>query len=89
MDLLIVMVTMVVVGVVIGALAARIWKDERPYGLGGDIAIGVITCVIVGLIDWFVIPAMGFSQTVVLVGLVFEPALSALFVLWLIRRARR
>jgi uncharacterized membrane protein YeaQ/YmgE (transglycosylase-associated protein family) len=89
MDILIVIVAMVVVGAVIGALAGRIWKDDRPYGLGGDMAIGAVSCAIVGLLDWFVIPAMGFSQQVVLIGLVFEPALSALLVLWLLRRARR
>ena len=89
MDLLIVIVAMVVVGAVIGALAGRIWKDERPYGLWGDIGIGAVTAVIVGLIDWFVIPAMGFSQTIVWLGLLTEPALAALLVLWLIRRARR
>jgi uncharacterized membrane protein YeaQ/YmgE (transglycosylase-associated protein family) len=89
MDLLIVVLAMVVVGAVIGALAGRIWKDERPYGLWGDILIGVVTAVIVGLIDWIVIPLLDFSQQVVLLGLAVEPALSVLLVLWLIRRARR
>lgn len=89
MDLLIVIAAMVMVGAVLGALAGRIWKDERPYGLWGDIGIGAITAVVVGLIDWFVIPAMGFSQQVVLIGLLIEPALAVLLILWLIRRARR
>ena len=80
---------MVVVGLVIGYLAGSIWKDERPYGLGGDIGIAVATTIVVGLIDWFVIPAIGFSETIVLLGLASEPALAALLVLWLIRRARR
>ncbi|GMR09494.1 MAG: hypothetical protein BMS9Abin28_0313 [Anaerolineae bacterium] len=89
MDILILLVAMLGVGLVIGYLAGKIWKDERPYGLSGDIGIAAVTTVIVGLIDWFVIPAMGFSQTVVLLGLLTEPALAALLVLWLVRRARR
>lgn len=89
MNVLTMLVAMLGVGLVIGFLAGIIWKDERPYGLGGDIAIAAATTVVVGLIDWFVIPAMGFSQSVVLVGLVIEPALAALLVLWLLRRARR
>ena len=89
MDVLIVIVAMVVVGLVMAALAGVIWKGERPYGLGGDILIAVIVAVVVGLLDWVVIPALGFSQTMVLLGLIFEPALGALLALWLVRKARR
>ena len=88
MDILIVIVAMIVVGLIVGALAGVIWKDHRPYGARGDYLIAVATCVIVGLIDWIVIPAMGFSDTIKFLGLLFEPALSALLVLWLVRRAR-
>ena len=89
MTVLTMLIAMVGVGVVIGFLAGIIWKDERPYGLAGDIIIATITTVIVGLIDWYVIRAMGFSETIVLLGLATEPALGALLVLWLLRRSRR
>ncbi|MFQ5922426.1 MAG: hypothetical protein ACE5M4_06245 [Anaerolineales bacterium] len=89
MDILTMLVVMIGIGLVIGFLAGMIWKDDRPYGLGGDIGIAATTTVIVGLIDWFVIPAMGFSQTVVLLFLLMEPAMAAILVLWLVRRARR
>ncbi|MFQ5943109.1 MAG: hypothetical protein ACE5JF_06110 [Anaerolineales bacterium] len=89
MNILTMLVAMLGIGLVIGYLAGIIWKGERPYGLGGDMGLAAVTTVIVGLIDWFVIPAIGFSQTVVLVLLAIEPALSALLVLWLVRRARR
>jgi hypothetical protein len=49
----------------------------------------VACAVIIGLIDWYVIPAMGFSNTMRLLGVAIEPALGALFVLWLLRRAKR
>ena len=89
MEILLVIVGMVVVGLIMGAVAGLIWKDDRPYGAAGDYIIAVITCVIVGLIDWYVIPAMGYSDTLRNIGLLFEPALGALLVLWLIRKAKK
>lgn len=89
MDLLILIVAMLAVGALIGAIAGSIWKGERPLGLRGDLAIAMITAVAVGLLDWYVVPAMGFSDTLKYVALASEPALGALLVLWLIRRARR
>jgi uncharacterized membrane protein YeaQ/YmgE (transglycosylase-associated protein family) len=89
MDILLVVGGMVVVGLIMGAVAGLIWKDNRPYGAAGDYLISVITCVIVGLIDWFVIPAMGFSETIRNLGLLIEPALGALLVLWLVRKAKQ
>ena len=89
MEILLVIVGMVVVGLIMGAVAGLIWKDNRPYGVAGDYIIAVITAVIVGLIDWYVIPAMGFSDTIKIIGIIFEPALTALLVLWIIRKAKQ
>jgi uncharacterized membrane protein YeaQ/YmgE (transglycosylase-associated protein family) len=88
MDILILVAAMVVVGLIVGALAGLIWKGQRPIGLIGDLVVAVVTAVAVGLIDWFVIPAMGFSQSLMLLGVATEPALLALGALWLVRRAR-
>jgi uncharacterized membrane protein YeaQ/YmgE (transglycosylase-associated protein family) len=87
MDLVLLILAMIGVGLVIGALAGRIFRAPRPYGLGGDLAIGVVVAVVIGLLDWYVIPAMGFSDTIKILGIVTEPALGALAVLWLVRRA--
>ena len=89
MEILIVIVAMVVVGLIMGFIAGLIWKDNRPYGASGDYIIDVIATVIMGLIDWYVIPAMGFSDTLRNIGLLIEPALGALLVLWLIRVAKK
>ncbi len=89
MDILLVIVAMVVVGLIIGAVAGLIWKDNRPYGAAGDYLIAIATTVIVGLIDWYVIPAMGFSEMMRNIGLIIEPALGALLVLWLVRKAKQ
>jgi uncharacterized membrane protein YeaQ/YmgE (transglycosylase-associated protein family) len=80
---------MVVVGLLMGVLAGLIWKDNRPYGAAGDYIIAIITAVILGLMDWYLIPALGFSDTIKIIGIIFEPALGALLVLWIIRKAKQ
>ena len=89
MEILIVIVAMVIVGLIMGFVAGLIWKDNRPIGVRGDYIVAVITAVIVGLIDWYVIPRMGFSDTLKYIGIAIEPALGALLVLWLIRVAKK
>ena len=89
MDILILIVAMIVVGLIIGWLAGPIWKNKRPIGVRGDYIASVITAVAVGLMDWYVIPAMGFSTTMRNLGVAMEPALGALIVLWIIRAAKR
>jgi uncharacterized membrane protein YeaQ/YmgE (transglycosylase-associated protein family) len=80
---------MVVVGLIMGFVAGFIWKDDRPIGVKGDYLVAVIAAVITGLLDWFVIPAMGFSDTIKYLGLAFEPAGMALLALWVIRLAKK
>ena len=89
MSFLIVIVAMVLVGLLMGDIACLIWKDNRPIGVQGDYIAAVLSTVIVGMMDWIVIPAMGFSDTVKFIGIVFEPALIALLVLWIIRKAKQ
>lgn len=89
MEIIILIVAMIIVGLVMGFIAGLIWKDDRPIGVTGDYIVAVIVAVVVGLIGWFVIPAMGFSDTMKYLSIIFEPALSALLVLWLIRVAKR
>jgi uncharacterized membrane protein YeaQ/YmgE (transglycosylase-associated protein family) len=89
MDILILIVAMILVGLLMGVVAGAIWKDNRPIGVQGDYIVAVISAVVIGLIDWFVIPAMGFSTTMKYLGVALEPALGALLVLWIIRKARK
>ncbi len=89
MDILILIVAMIVVGLVMGWVGGLIWKDKRPIGVQGDYIAAVITAVAVGFMDWFVIPAMGFSITMRNLGVALEPALGALIVLWIIRAAKK
>jgi uncharacterized membrane protein YeaQ/YmgE (transglycosylase-associated protein family) len=87
MDIVILFVAMIVVGAIIGFLAGPIFKGERPKGEQTDYIAAIVTTVVVGLMDWYVIPALGFSPTMRLIGVILEPPLAALLVLWLIRRA--
>ena len=89
MQIVILIVAMIVVGLIIGWLAGPIWKNKRPIGVRGDYIAAVITAVAVGLMDWYVIPAMGFSTTMSNLGVAMEPALGALIVLWIIRAAKK
>ncbi len=89
MNIVILIVAMIVVGLIVGWLAGPIWKNKRPIGVQGDYTAAIITAVVVGLMDWFVIPAMGFSDSLRNMGVAAEPALGALLVLWIIRLAKK
>jgi uncharacterized membrane protein YeaQ/YmgE (transglycosylase-associated protein family) len=89
MQIVTLILIMLVVGLIIGWLAGLIWKGQRPIGASGDYLAAVIAAIAIGLIDWFVIPAMGFSDTMKYLGVALEPAIGALLVLWVIRLARQ
>ncbi len=89
MEILFLLIAMVIVGLIVGAIAGVIWKDNRPIGVRGDYIAAVISAVVIGLLDWYVIPAMGFSETLKWIGLIAEPPLGALLVLWIIRKAKK
>lgn len=88
MEILILVLAMIVVGLLIGWIAGFIWKDNRPIGVRGDYIAAIVSAVVTGLLDWFVIPAMGFSDTMKYLGTAMEPAGMALIVLWIIRKAK-
>ena len=88
-QLVILVVAMIIVGLLMGFVGGLIWKDNRPIGVKGDYIVAVITAVGFGLLDWFIIPAMNFSNQLRNIAVVFEPALGALAALWVIRIARR
>jgi len=89
MDILVLLIAMVLVGLLMGAIASLIWKENKPLGAAGDYIVAIISAVAIGLMDWYVIPAMGFSDTLKWLGVATEPALGALFVLWIVRRAKK
>ena len=89
MNTLILVIAMIVVGLIVGWLAGPIWKNKRPIGTSGDYIAAVITALAVGFLDWFVVPAMGFSDNLRNIAVAVEPAIGALIVLWIIRAVKR
>ena len=89
MEIVILIVAMVVVGLIAGFIAGLIWKDNRPIGVQGDYIVAIISAIVIGLMDWYIIPALNFSDLMRNIGLATEPLLGALLVLWLIRIAKK
>ena len=89
MDYLIVAVVMVPIGLLMGFVAGKIWKDDRPIGVRGDYVVAVVVTVLVGVLEWYLLPLIGIGQTVTIIAIALEPAMVALLVLWLIRVAKR
>lgn len=87
--IVILLVAMVLVGLLMGAIGSLIWKENKPLGAAGDYIVAVITTIAIGLLDWYVIPAMGFSDTWKYLGVAMEPAMSALIVLWIVRKVKK
>jgi len=88
MEIVILVVAMIVVGLLMGWLAGFIWKDRSPDIARRDYIAAVISAVAIGLLDWFVVPAMNFSDGLRNIAVALEPALGALLVLWIIRKAK-
>lgn len=88
MEIVLLIAAMVVVGVIMTYVATLIWKDEMPVASPGAYVVGVIAAIVTGLLDWVVIPAMGFSETLKYLGVVSEPPLVVLLVFWIIKKAR-
>lgn len=86
-NLIILLLIWVVIGLILGYAASAIFKRERPYGLNGDLIAAIITVIVVGLADWYLIPLMlpNMARLWVFIAALVEPALGALLVLWLMR----
>ncbi len=86
MNLIFIMVVVwVVLGLLCGWLAGMLWKSARPFGMEGDLIAGFLTVVIVGLADWFLLPAIGIHGISVLIIAILEPVIGAFLVFWLMR----
>ena len=80
---------MIAAGLLMGWVAGLIWKDRTPEEARRDYIVAVISAVAMGFVSWYVVPAMGFSDTLRNISLATEPAGLALIVLWLIRKAKQ
>jgi uncharacterized membrane protein YeaQ/YmgE (transglycosylase-associated protein family) len=88
MEILILVAAMILVGLLVGALSPKIFKGEAPYGVRADYIGAVIAAILTGLLDWYLIPMIIDSEVIKYIGVATEPALVALLVLWLMRKAK-
>ena len=88
LEIIILIAAMTAVGAVIAVLAGMIWKDNRPIGVSGDFIASILTAIVMGFVDWYLIPAMGFGETIRWLGVILEPPAASLIVLWIFRKAR-
>jgi uncharacterized membrane protein YeaQ/YmgE (transglycosylase-associated protein family) len=86
-SLVVFIVIWLIMGLIIGYFASRIFKGERPFGMGGDLAISLITTIGVGLLDWYFIGNFmpNLTGTMRIAAYMLEPPISALIVLWVVR----
>jgi uncharacterized membrane protein YeaQ/YmgE (transglycosylase-associated protein family) len=83
------LVIWVVVGLLVGALASIVVKDEPPYGLAVDIIASVVTMVVVGLADFYIMPLIGIEGALGFAIMILEPLAGVVLVLWLLRVVKR
>ena len=79
----------VVLGLIVGVLASVVTKSEPPYGIAVDVIASVLTMVIVGLGDYFVMPLLGIEGGFASAVTILEPLISVFIVLWLLRFIKR
>jgi uncharacterized membrane protein YeaQ/YmgE (transglycosylase-associated protein family) len=87
-EIVILIIAMAAIGALIGFLAGLIWKENRPIGVRGDYIASILAAIIIGFLDWYLIPAMGLGETIRWAGVILEPPLASLAVLWIIRKAK-
>ena len=79
----------IVVGLLVGALASVVTRGEPPYGLAVDIVASVLSVVAVSLNNYYILPLMKITGVMRFGGTLFDPLISAVIVLWLLRFIKR
>jgi len=77
----------IVMGLGLGYYATSIFKGDRPYGINGDIIAGIVTAIVTGLMDWYIVPMVfpNMGQLMLFLAAIVEPLFVVLLVLWLMR----
>jgi len=88
-SLIVWLVIWVIVGLLVGSLASIVTKSAPPYGLLVDIIASVLSMVIVGLGDIYILPLIGIEGAVLTAAAILEPLFGVILVLWLLRVIKR
>jgi uncharacterized membrane protein YeaQ/YmgE (transglycosylase-associated protein family) len=89
LDIIVMILIWIVIGLLMGALAGSIWKGLRPLGEVWDYVISVACAVVTGFLDWYVLPLIGIEGAIRFAAAILEPALVAIFALWLVRKIKK
>jgi uncharacterized membrane protein YeaQ/YmgE (transglycosylase-associated protein family) len=86
MTIVVLIAIWVVIGLLMALLAGTIWKGERPYGEIADYAVSIVLAVLMGFVDWYLVPViLGVEGALLFLISVLEPAATSLIGLWIIR----
>lgn len=89
MTIVVLAIVLAIIGVLTGWLGPMAVKSRRPYGMGGDIVAGVLSMLVLGLIEWlWIMPAFNFPGWLDLAASIGDPFVLTLIVLWLMRKAK-
>lgn len=89
MTIVILVAIWIVIGLLIGAAADPIWKGYRPFGATMDYVIAIVTTILVGLADWYILPLINIEGALRFVAALLEPPLGAILALWVMRLIRK
>ena len=86
MTIIVLIAIWIVIGLLMGLLAGSIWKGERPYGEIADYVVSILLAIIMGFIDWYLVPKiLGVEGAILFLISVLEPAATSLIGLWIMR----
>ena len=89
MNITILVLILIATGVLTGWLAPAIVNSRRPYGLGGDLVAGVVTLLVLGVVEWlWILPALRITGIFAVLFAIGDPFAGALVVLWLMRKIK-
>ncbi len=81
------LIVSVILGAIYGYLAGVVGKGRRPYGLAGDLLIGIACQSIVSITLFWLVPKMGFTAPIWRwLSALGDTSIVTIFILWLARR---
>ncbi|MCD6290787.1 MAG: hypothetical protein J7M34_09825 [Anaerolineae bacterium] len=86
----VILVMSIILGALYGYLAGVVGKGKRPYGLVGDLLIGIVCQPIVSLTFFWLTPKLGFTAPIWRWLSAFgDTSCVTILILWLVRRVQR
>jgi len=78
----------ILIGLLVGALSGLL-DGPPPHGAAADLGATLLATVAVGLLDYDILPLLGYRGTLRFVAKLVEPPIGAAIAIWLLRRITR